>query len=559
MKRAITLIVILLSAFVFLPLEALGQEDNVTESSLKEETFTGTRTLICRFDRSDLNNFIDGGYNSFSKIISEANSGRYNLQTEKDNRDLIVTVSFSFDNLDEYKVVMRELLGYNPVVVYQTGENFIFAENFNSGEMLNFIQKELMSNHLLKELTFDSLLTVEQCTLTLNGQTYETTENFDIRDGNNIKFDELNIETTYNQDGGAERIITARINKENMTDDTNTTVINNFKMAGNIEENTSSKNLINATLHITGENQYELAEKTLIATGLTISTIETESPGSDYILVDCVEQLGIKKILNDNGKYKYTCTYPAYYMNILIEPNEDLSIEGNKISYSGKEGKFEYSYQRGLKLSSLKIITDISKLMGNIKRTIKIGIPYDSSDVFGGKVTQVLENVNNEFKTANISTDNEGMDIIYEIEFSSHDAAQISEFTKALLKGNDVFEYNRNILPFQKNNIIESISAGEIINNMIPVSEMELTYKTVDKTQLISSQNTDYTFYNNAYTEIAGKDANISIEYFVLNKIVIAIISAIALLCIIAIIIIVFKIRGYLKSKKPGNSNKNNE
>ncbi len=515
----------------------------------EEVSFSGERSLICTFDRSDLNNFIDGGYGSFEEALNEIDKKRYNCNVEKLKRNVKVTISFSFSSKDEYEAYLKELLGYRPVVIYQTGEDFIFAENFEAGEMLNIIQKNLLSKDRLKELKFDSLLNVENCSMSLNGKTYETKQNFDIRENNDFKYDDIDIISVAKNDGTFERTIKVHIDKDNLDSEIKKAVIGNFKASGEITENSGAEGDLSVEVFIKADNQYELDAKTLLASGVTVSTIESESAGDNFVNVECIDKVGIKKLLNENSTYTYEYTYPDYYKNLQIKSAEGLSLNGNKLTYYGDYGKIEYSFQRGLQLSSLNIITNYNNFFKGIERTIVIAVPMRTAEVFDAKIENALNVVKDEYKKAKIKLNTEGENRVYSITFSSRKSDNICDFTQLVLKGSCQTEVNNSLIPFRKNSISESISVGNIIENMVPVTEIEHTYILPDSSKIIMSENEDYNFYENEYSVISNESASMNIEYLTFNLIVIICMITIAVCILFFIMLMIYKIKKRKKNK----------
>lgn len=541
MKKYITSIFIILSLLFLSAIAAYAEE----------VPFCGSRTLVCTFDRSDLNNFIDGGSKTFENILSETLPSWCSYEIEKQKRDMKITLCFSFDKRDEYETYMKQLLGYRPVIIYDPSESFKFVENFDSAQMFHFLQKQLLSNNMMKELKFDRLIKIENCMIDLNGKTYETKENFDVRDGNHIRFDELELVTTSNGDGGFERTIRAKIRKEHLIDSTKSAVWTNFKAAGEISNENKNSDNLDITVSIKAENQYELSKKTLLAAGLTVSTLETETPQKDFVLVDCMERIGVTKVLNEDGNFEYSFTYPQYYKNLSITESDTLSVHENQIRYSGEEGQFEYSYQRGLKLSALQVRTDYSNMFKGIERKIIFSIPLDTAKVFDEKILNTLYNVKTNDRKANISTDVEGENKTYCIAVHSRDSKKITEFTQKIIRGDNRIEYEKSMIPFQKNRISETIRVGKMIDDMIPIAEFELIYKLPDKTNLLSSNIEECSFYNNEYSTVLGSDATIDIEFNTINKVVlfIVILCLAVIFCFLLIAFIRINLHGRKQKK----------
>lgn len=515
-----------------------------TSGAFAEETaFAGERTLICTFDRSDISNFIDGGYHSFEEALNNIDKGRYHCDIEKLKREVKITISFSFESKDEYESYLKELLGYRPVVIYQTGESFIFAENFEAGEMLNIVQKNLLSENRLKELKFDSLLNVENCVISINGQDYETKQNFDVRNNDGVKYDDIKVISVAEDDGTFERTIKVTIDKDNLKSEIREAVISNFKAAGEFKDNNEAGDNLSVQVFINAANQYELDMKTLLASGITVSRIESETMEEDFVNVECIEKLGIRKLLNEDATYSYEYTYPSYYKNLQIVADDNLFLNGNKVVYSGDYGKFEYSFQRGLKLSSLQVITKNNNLFKGIERTIIFSIPLETAKVFDEKMQNVLNNVKDKYKKAKITIDTEGENQTYSMIFASHKQQDICDFTQSLLKGRCRFKINSSLIPFKKNSITESIGVDNIIEDMVPVSEIEYIYRLPNHSKITMSKDENYTFYENEYSVVSNSDTVVNIQYTTFNTIVFICIAMITLTVLFIILWLIRKIK----------------
>ena len=547
MKRIVRLFLGLVFAFSLISSAAWAEEIE----------FSGSRTLICSFDRSDLNNFIDGGSKSFEKVLKSLNLNNCEIETEKIDRELCVTISFPFNSLDEYEACMQEFLGYKPVIVYETDDDFIFAENFDSSEMLNFAETELINQDMLKELKFDRLLKVNTCSITINGNTYDTTDNFDVRDSDSVKFDRIDIITTGNDDGTFERVIKARIYGSNCTKTAMNTVKTYFDMAGaGAYSGGSGGTDFMAEVVIDAVNQYDLSKKTLIACGVTVRTIEKEIPQDNYVLVDCTEKIGVKKVLNEGGSYNYEFTFPEYYRNLQDVPPMNLLSGRNKLMYSGDEGIIKYRYHRGLKISSLTIITDLSDIMGNIVREITFTVPEETADLFDSDIMSALRDVQSMYPEASTYSENTGNDRLYILRIETRNPDIVSEITQETLNGESWIEYDTGFLPFKENRIAETIEVGEIIEDMIPVSQMETVYLLAEDSQIASSNASEYTYFDNIYSVLTGREADIEVTYTTMSVAFVGVVGAIGgLILIIVVIVLVIVLRG--KKSRQSRPSKN--
>lgn len=533
MRRKIHFILVFILFCIFVKITSVADEI----------PFKGSRTLVCVLDRSDINNFVDGGLEKFEQVLDENKIEWLDLKEEILDRDMKLTLTFSFENKLEYEERMRELLGYRPVIIYETGNDFILAENFDSGEILNFIQSKLLEENMLDEFNFSRLLSVQNCTLILNEKKYETTENFDIRNGTEkIQFDSMDIFTTANSDGSFERTINIMIKNGNWTDNIKTVIKNNFSKAGTVEEEDNTSLDFAMQVKIQAKNQEELCRKTIIATGFTERLIEKEKAENEKKFVECEEHLGIDKVLRKDGVYNYDFIYPSYYQELQIQEKDSLSLEENELKYSGEDGKFSYSYYRGAKIEKIKISTDMSNLIKGTERKIQIRIPKSELDVFEDVIFEHLHQIKEERKHIKIEKELGEDYKEYSISCRSRKSEELQEFTEAVLRGNNRFSYVNRILPIRNGTLIDSITVGDIVPAMIPLSEMEIIYLFPNKTKIISSNDVEYQFNKNQYkTTEENKEYLNAIVYRTLNIIDNIIILSIILLGLIVVFILLIK------------------
>ena len=110
-----------------------------------EEEFKGTRSIAVSVDLSDLDNYVNGGRSYLEAMIRTSSVDWLNYSTSVENMNLIITISFDFENYDDYYEKISYMLEYEPTII--NNEN-MYVESFSTLEMLNYFLTNMQENNL---------------------------------------------------------------------------------------------------------------------------------------------------------------------------------------------------------------------------------------------------------------------------------------------------------------------------------------------------------------------------------------------------------------------------
>ena len=123
--------------------------------------FVGSRRVVCKISKSDLNNFVSGGQSSLEMILARSAEAWYSCEIDQTNRYVYLILEYSFDDYEEYEEKTYSLIGYQPITTY--GEKDIsYMENFAPTELFAFLNQKMQDANLLNEMKFHELLSVEK-------------------------------------------------------------------------------------------------------------------------------------------------------------------------------------------------------------------------------------------------------------------------------------------------------------------------------------------------------------------------------------------------------------
>lgn len=515
-------------------------------SAAEEKTFTGTRLVEYSVDKSDIDNFIDGGKAAFDLILRANTPEWVEYQISSKGRDMWLCLQFDFESYEDYSIKLSELLTYSPSVVYSTDNQLLLLESHSAIELLNYFQGVLFSRGCIDEKRLDEMFEIEKNEILVNSAAYQSQERISIRPENDsiIKFDSLDILTTNSEDGSFARKITVNINNSNA--EAEDMLLSRFDEIGTIETNDNSEEELEISVDFVANNQTELIEKTMTCLGTATSILEKqEFLDESTVSVERIEFFDLESLMNEEGQFNYSHTYSAHTSNI-IENDDNVYVSGSTVS-ARNTSEIICQYQRAFKFSSIEIYTDLSNFFGKLKRTITFTVPTDIAPDYHSAIKNEFQNRLIKGSVFNIY--DEGGKRYYEITFSSFFANELSEFNNAIVNANRNIKYSNSWIPFGNSSIKEQIEFDDIFAGTIPPDEFTVSYKlptissvSLDKIESDGAKKVDSTI---RYS-VKSSD-NINLEFRSLNILKLLI----ELLPIIAITILILV---YGKKKKTKNS-----
>ena len=515
-------------------------------SAAEKKNFIGTRLVEYSVDKSDIDNFIDGGKAAFDLILRANTPQWVEYQISSKGRDMRLCLQFDFESYEDYSTKLSELLTYSPSMVCSTDNQLLLLESHSAIELLNYFQGILFSRGCINEKRFDEMFEIEKNEISINSADYQSQERISIRPENDsiIKFDSLDIRTTSNEDGSFARKITVNINNTNK--EVEDMLLSRFNEIGTIETNDSSEEKLIVSVDFVANNQSELIKKTMTCLGTATSILEKQAfLDEQTVNVERIEFFDLESLMNEEGQFNYSHTYPSYTSNI-IGNDDNVYVSGSTVSVRNTP-EIICQYQRPIKFSSIEIYTDLSNFFGKLKRTITFTVPTDIAADYHSVIKNEFQNRLIKGSVFNIY--DEGGKRYYEITFSSFFSNELSEFNNAIVNSKRNIKYSNSWIPFGNSYIKERIEFDEIFADTIPPDEFTVLYKlpTISSVSLDNIKSNGAEKVDSTIEYSVKSSDNINLEYRCLNILKLII----ELLPIIAITILVMV---YGKKKKRKNN-----
>lgn len=396
------------------------------------EEFVGSRRVICKISKSDLNNFVSGGQSSLEMILARSAETWYGCEINQTNRYVYLILEYSFDDYEEYEKKTYSLIGYQPITTY--GEREIsYMENFAPTELFAFLNQKMQDANLVNEMKFHELLSVEKD---------EFTESIEKkRKNSDLQYEKICIDTELEGDLYSRNIVYKEA------------------WAGGLRNIKNICDSVNASYEEYGEKEYkilftadseqDLIKKTMIVLDTGVNIEQKKYCITDKcIRVEMVEKIELESKLMEEGVFEYNLKLSDEYRNI-VEP----IIE---------EGEASFSYETDLYFDEIIITTDLSKQIGKVGRKICFCLDRDLADDYHEQIKSQFSEKIRRGDTLTIF-DEFGMRY-YEFSFSSWFLRDINKFTERILgTANTTLDINKNGIPLKKSTVIDEFEVKEIL------------------------------------------------------------------------------------------------
>lgn len=507
-----------------------------------ETGFAGTRFVEFSADKSDIDNFIDGGKSSFDLIL-RANTPEWIVyQMSSEGRDTHLTLQFDFTSYDDYIAKISELLTYSPAVVYSTENGLLLIESHSALGFMNYLQEILLSRDCLSEKELDEIFVVKTNRIMINETEYESDDRLYIRpdDDSVIPFDSLNISTTNNEDGSFTRRIIVGLNTHDI--EIEDTISSRFEFVGETDSTRINADKSEISVEFTSSDQAELIEKTMTCLGAATSIVEKQKfLDSKNVSVERVEFFDLNSLLNKEGEFYYSHTYPSYIENLSAN-SDDVNISDGTVT-AKNTSEVICLYERPFKFSSVCVYTDLSNLFGKLKRTITFTVPAEIASDYHDRIKSEFQQRLVKGSVFNIY-DNNGRRY-YEIIFSSFFTDDLAEFTNAILNAEGNIAYKNSWIPFGRSSMQEEIRCDKIIGGTIPPDRITLSYN-LPVLSTVSTESDDMHKTDSTVEYYVMSSDSIRLEYKCLNIMK----TLIELLPLVVVLIVILIVRKKLKNKK---------
>lgn len=494
------------------------------------EKFSGTRNMVCYIDKSDMENYIEGGRAGFDYTLRSAKPEWLNYKFYSKGNDTYLEINFAFESYEDYVSKLTALLGYEPGIFIEDEGN-TYIENFNALDLINFVDKQLDVETEVKEFSKEELFKVENSVLNLNQDELSSTKNIFKSSGQFIKLNSLNITTSYNS-GNIKRTISGTVASEDE---------NNFRKQ--LEKATDKISITTTgassffSIEFESSSINSIAESTMQA--LNIADVVKENVmylDKENVKVNFNERFALQDVLEEGGSSKITYTFPTYYKNLTVEGKENLTSSGNTVYYTGVSDNIQVNYEKKLQFESVEVITDLSNVFGLISKTVEFKMPLEIATKYH---TDLKEKLSENLQRGMVLDmyDDESYRY-YEINLKTLFIKDLNnKFSKYF--GDDYkLEIENRINPFKKTVIREKIDLSKLVDKEIGYTELKNNY-VLAKTSFVKSVADGTVTDKNVSFE---QKTDIKFEYTYINVVLFIVILLIAL-------IIVIKIRKIFKKK----------
>ena len=525
-------------------------------SALEEESgagFSGSRCVKFNADKSDLDNFIDGGRAAFDLVLRSSTPSWLSCELSSDGRDLSLTISFTFDTFEDYSAHLTELLVSAPNLVYSAGDEMLLLEGYSAPELLNFLQTILSSMNCLKEKQLSDIFHVvfNEITVNANTHTFEQ-DRISIRPQNDtaVVFDSLEISTAGKKSGAYSRTITVQIDASVSGEDDVNAVRKRFKKAGKVKDTELSGAVAEISVTFDAKSQKEMTAKTMACLSAAVSVSEQQIyVDKSTVGVTRTEFFDLMELLrSEDTPFTYSFEYPSYYNSVSSE-DDTVSVTETAVT-SRNEAYITFYYERGFAFSSVEITTDMSELFGKKARTVTLTAPVDLAVFYHDRIKEELQE--HMVRGTVIDIFDEGGNRYYKLSFSSWFIKEVENFSKSVMNSPYSFDIYSSWLPFGECSLQESLTVNNLISDMAPADEITVRYSFPEIFRIMDTvyEDGNASVSDNSVLFSIGSTDAMRLEYRGID-IVKSTVLALALLVILVVaLIVVIKIKKKRKKSK---------
>lgn len=497
--------------------------------------FTGTRTVVLSADKSDMENFIEGGRAAFDLTLRATSPEWLEYQIATEGLDLVLTLSFSFESEEDYAEKCRQLLTYKPTLIYSEDNGITLIESNSARDFLNYLQAVLNSETGRYEKKLNEIFFIVDNEITVNSQRYTGDERLSVYANNVslIKFDYVEITSEQSDNCLFERKITVRTADISKSDKEE--LLLRFEKVGEVQTD-ENENSFKLSVAFEAINQGELTEKTMeCLMSATAITEKQEFFNEETVVVERKEYFDLQNLLKESGGFGYSYAYPSY-VSELTSTGEGDYIYGNT-HYSSNNFEVACKYKRPFQFSKVEISTNMNNILGKTEKKVDFIVPTETAKNYHEIIKAELQRKLIDGSVFNIY--DEYGERHYEIVFSSFSDEELSDFGKAVIGASYAFEYNKSLLPFGESTVKEKAEVDTDFICGIPPAEICMCYEL----PMISIVDKDA---NKSKTDLSGgffvaKSERVAVTFRSLDIFVTAIEALALCVPVIAIVIIVGK------------------
>lgn len=417
-------------------------------ADIQEDTeFFGSRCVRFAADKSDVDNFINGGRPALDLALRKSTPSWLVYKLASDGRDLSLTLSFDFESYEDYEKKLEQLLGHEPYNVYKNDGGIYLMESFNAEALLNFVGLTLNEEENLSEFQLNQIFSADENKMTLNSKDYVFERRVSINpDGAAaVKADALSVRTAVDSDGVYRRTIEMEIDTKYAPESDVDRAEEQFETLGDVKRETLSDTRYALSVEFEAQNIGGLSEKTMSGLNAAVSVSERESyKDDDTVSVARTEYFDTEALLrNTSGeavafgaeggtiepsKFYFEFFYPEA-SDSLSSDNEAVTVADGYVA-ARDEAMITYNYEKPFSFSEVYMTTRKDSLFGKINREIVYKLPVTVAGAYHETVRAQFEKSLADGMVFDIY--DEGTVRYYKISYSSYFQKDIIAFTDSI-------------------------------------------------------------------------------------------------------------------------------
>lgn len=445
----------------------------ITGKANAKETpdFSGKRITTCRISYSDLDNYVSGGRTTLEMLLSRNEEEWLSYGITSQERDLYISLSFSFESYVDYEEKISILMKAAPVTTYGK-EGRAYIENFSPKKLFEFLNYSMKEYELVDETDFTDFLEIYSDNIELNGETYSGTDILPQSDAKEIFFDSIDIDTEKDENGSWTRTIQVDV-PDGQSDIIFSELERRCEQCGVSFESGSRT----GKMSFSAQSETELIEKTMTVLRTTVNIRHYRyylENGS--VRNETEENIDVKPLLGNGGEFSYRLELPETYEGLSTtfqtpaadisdettgdEDTENPHIYENVVSYSGRAGKVKYYFNEDMMFDRIVIQTDLSDEMAKTMRTVTFVVSGSIEEGCHEKIKDGLTQKLRNGYSMRIYEDNG--ERYYEVQFQSRIISEISDFTENIVGvENGSLQIERKMFAFSESRIKETFFLPE--------------------------------------------------------------------------------------------------
>lgn len=442
-----------------------------------EGDFSGNRRVVFTADRSDLENFIDGGRSSLELLLRRSRPDWLSYDLSADGRQADLEFSFSFGSRAEYEERFEELAGMPPTLFVSGEEEELLLEGCPAQQMLNFLQAQMELAGCLDERELWELFTVKENEMEREGRRLQSDSSCLAvypKSERPVALKGLELFTEGMEDGTFHREIKARVEAGENQESRVRKLSRFFEAAGKPKSQEGADGSWEVEVEFDAENQNQLSEKTMACLHVPASIAESQRwVEGNTVEVRRREWIDWKALLGQEGGFRYAYQYPSDYREVTAV-KEETQVENGLIA-AADVTQIDCSYERNFNFSLVEVETDLSGIWGIITRTIRLKIP--AQVVLEGDL-DIRRELEKRLRPGTVmDIYDEGGMRCYELSFSSGRTKDVDGFTSEILGDSCGFDCRRTRWPWQKTSIEERVPGSGILEEDCAPGQVRYEYR----------------------------------------------------------------------------------